>query len=96
MLTKIDFVVQKIHITIKYAFYFAVHNLSDKLSHVLSRGCRCFNLYIAKAAWNCCILLFGILLYWVTQTSHGEFYLSVFLLYKRPCINYLSSIWITT
>ena len=63
--------------------------LSDKLSHVLSRGCRCFNLYITKAAWNYCVLLLWILRYLVTQTSHGECYSFVFLLYNRPCINYL-------
>ena len=52
------------------------------MSHVLSRGCRCFNLCITKAAWNCCVLLLWMLSYWDTQTSRGECYLFVFLLYK--------------
>ena len=34
MLTKIDFVVKKIHITIKYAFHFAVRNVER---HIISR-----------------------------------------------------------
>ena len=31
MLTKIDFVVNKIHITIKYAFHFAVRNVERQI-----------------------------------------------------------------
>ena len=31
MLTKIDYVVKKIHITIKYAFHFAVRNVERQL-----------------------------------------------------------------
>ena len=31
MLTKIDFVVKKIHITIKYAFHFAVRNVERQI-----------------------------------------------------------------
>ena len=91
MLTKIDFVVKK-HITIKYAFHLVVRNVERQIVSRFVTGCRCFNLNITKAAWNCCLMLLWILRYWVTQTSHVECYLFVFLLYNRPGINYLCNV----
>ena len=42
------------------------------MSHVLSRGCICFNPAITKADWNCWFLILWILLTLVTQTSQGK------------------------
>ena len=42
MLTKIDFVVKQIHITIKYAFDFAVRNVERQIVSRLVTGVRIF------------------------------------------------------
>ena len=89
MLTKIDFVVTKIHITIKYAFHFSVHNVERQIISRFVTGLLMFQPIYNQSCLDCCLLLFWILRYWVIQTSHIEFYLSVFLLYNRPGINYL-------
>ena len=80
MLTQIDFVVKKIHTYIKYAFHLAVHNVERQIvSHVVT-GVQIFQpIYITKAAWNYCLLLLWILRYWVTQTSHGECLLLLYI-----------------
>ena len=42
MLTKIDFVVKKIHITIKYAFHFAVRNVERQIVSRFVTGVQMF------------------------------------------------------
>ena len=44
----------RLDVTIEYTFGLAVRNVERlKMSHVLSRGCICFNPGITKADWNC-------------------------------------------
>ena len=58
MLTQIDFVVKKLHTYIKYAFHLAVRNVERQIVSRVVTGVQIFQpIYIAKAAWNCCLLL---------------------------------------
>ena len=56
------------------------------MSHVLSRGCICFNPDITKADWNCRFLIIWILLTWVTHTSHGKCLFVCALLYNKAVL----------